>query len=216
MKKLNIRERIYNELKNEIIYGKIAPGQALLESDLAEKFECSRAPIREALQQLKSERYLNSGIKKTATVPRISLKNFEEIFDVRIVLECYALEKSSVNFKKSDLDHIIQLQQKMKKSNLDDKYITYLENNQGFHLTFAKISNNETLYEYINDLINRVNIYHPYIRAFGNMEQWIDEHEEVIKALENFDFNSASLHLKKHLEAAKIVYLKIIKRLPGM
>jgi DNA-binding GntR family transcriptional regulator len=215
MKKLTIREKIYIELKNDIIYGKVAPGQSFLESDLVERFKCSRAPIREALQQLKSERYLESGNKKSATIPRLSLKKFEEIFDVRMALECYAFENISNQFNKIHLKNIIQLQDKMEKNSLNDDYIAYVENNKNFHLAFAKILNNETLQEYINDLINRVNVYHPYINAFGNMSKWVSEHSEIIGAIRKADFHTAKSRLRNHLKASKKAYIDIIQRLPG-
>jgi DNA-binding GntR family transcriptional regulator len=213
----NIREIIYTQLKKDIASGRIGPGEKLVEANLGERFNCSRTPVRETLLQLQSEHYVTYVPNKGATVARLSTEKIDEIFSVRAVLESHAVLESESKFVDNDLRKIAALHENMQKNAAEEDYEAYAENNTLFHLYFAKITGNDTLYEIIKDLLNRLNPYEYFIAVLpGYLGYWLDGHNLVIEALSNYDFQKAARELRAHIEDARKITLSYLKKLPGM
>ena len=94
---ITIKQQVYEILRDDICNGIYAPGQQIQEVELSKKLEISRSPIREALRQLVSEglavEYPNRGV----FVKTYTAKDIEDVFDLRILLESYAIRRSGRN-----------------------------------------------------------------------------------------------------------------------
>jgi DNA-binding GntR family transcriptional regulator len=77
-------------IRELIISGDFAPGSRLRERDLSETLAVSRIPVREALQQLEAEGFIDASPRRGATVKQITLNDVNELFDVRLSLEVLA------------------------------------------------------------------------------------------------------------------------------
>ena len=88
-----IRNQVYQILKDDICEGRFAPGQWLQENELAERLCVSRSPIREALRQLASDGLVVEIPNKGVFVKEFTARDIEEIFDLRVLLEDYAISK---------------------------------------------------------------------------------------------------------------------------
>lgn len=84
-------DRAYEYLKTAILSGLFAPGERLVEERLAREAGVSRTPIRSALSRLATEGFIKPLEKRGFCIPRDSLEEMEEVFDLRAVLEGYAL-----------------------------------------------------------------------------------------------------------------------------
>lgn len=216
MKKMNVSKVIYGKLKEEIIYGALRPGDRLLESEIAKRFNVSRTPIREVLLQLQSSRFVDHVSNKGATVTKLSPRNIEEIYDVRAILESHAVTLCSKNFKKRDLYNILQLHKKIERSVRKNDYKGYIENNSKFHLIFSKISKNEILYETIADLQSRFNAVQYYLTAIpGNFDLWFEGHKKVIDNLIDDDFEAAAKAIRRHVEDARRIAHEFFRKFPA-
>ena len=92
--KATFREHIAERLRGAILSGELLPGAALVETALAEQFQVSRAPLREALRQL-IEQGLVSTVPYTGThVVQLTAVDVHEIHSMRITLECFAFEQA--------------------------------------------------------------------------------------------------------------------------
>lgn len=201
-----MREIVYDNLKEDIMSGRINPGERLFEYDLCKRFKSSRTPIREAIRQLQSEKFVRVNSNRGAIVPKLSISEIKEIFDIRAVLESYAIKEIEGKIKKNDLNNIVDIQKKLKRNGVRNDYSSYIENNLTFHLTFAKISGNETLFDIIKNLIMRFNPYTYIITAIpGNLDVWIDEHQQIINALTENNFKEASYKMERHIKNAKVL-----------
>jgi DNA-binding GntR family transcriptional regulator len=213
----NIREIIYSQLKKDIACGRIGPGEKLVEANLGERFNCSRTPVRETLLQLQSEHYVIYVPNKGATVAKLSVAKIDEIFSVRTALESHAVLEAANRFSESDLRKMTELHEIMQKNASDGNYEAYAENNTLFHLYCAKVAGNETLYEIIQDLLNRLNPYEYYIAVLpGNLSYWLSGHNEVIEALKDKDFSKAAAGIGEHIEDARNITQSYLKKLPGL
>src|SRR5512139_3429849 len=92
---LPVRERVYRDLKSAILSGGFDPGDRLTEEYLAGRMKVSRTPVREALHKLESEGLIKRRQKRGFIVSRDSQEEVEEIFEIRAILEGYALRTIS-------------------------------------------------------------------------------------------------------------------------
>src|SRR5271157_4646870 len=91
----NMREEAYRRLREAIFYGKLRPGERLVEVDICRTFDVGRTPLREALRQLQMEGFLDVTANKGAVVRKISPDEMESIYDVIALLESYAAREAT-------------------------------------------------------------------------------------------------------------------------
>ena len=87
---VSIREKVYAVIRNEILNGKIQPGERLVETRLAQKISTSRTPVREALHMLEREGLLESIPRVGYRVKQIRWDEVEEICEIRAANETLA------------------------------------------------------------------------------------------------------------------------------
>ena len=156
-KKRPLRGIIYEQLVDDILSGRINAGEKLLESDLADKFNVSRTPIREALLQLEKEGYTEHVKNVGATVKKISAQTVKEIFEVIAVLEGEATGLAvTAGISEQDMDQLRQLQVEMVRAAEERDYIAYNKLNIRFHHFFLKRCGNKTLSGIARDMRNRM------------------------------------------------------------
>ena len=88
-------QQIADVLREDIIQGKIKPGERIVEEDIAEKFHVSRGPVREALRHIGEEGFVVYESHKGSTVKTISYEEMQEKYLVRSTLEVLAIRKKS-------------------------------------------------------------------------------------------------------------------------
>jgi DNA-binding GntR family transcriptional regulator len=89
----NMVERIYQQLKDDIFEFRLLPGDRFSESEVAERVQASRTPVRQALYRLEREGYLQVYFRSGWQVRAFDFEYFEELYDVRIVLESAAVAR---------------------------------------------------------------------------------------------------------------------------
>ena len=89
----SLTERVYQNLKDEICGFRLLPGDRFSEGQLAERYDVSRTPIREALYQLKREGFVEVAFRSGWTVLPFDFARFDELYDLRIMLESAAVER---------------------------------------------------------------------------------------------------------------------------
>ena len=98
-----LRELIFNNLLEDIVHGRINPGEKLLEKELAKQFEVSRTPIREALLQLEAEGYVIHTKNVGAVIKKISSNTVQETYELIAFLEGYAMEVATDKITDEDV-----------------------------------------------------------------------------------------------------------------
>ncbi len=85
---------VEQQLRRDILFGTFAPGERLLASDLTRRYAVSLTPLREALQRLATDGLLTMTPQRGVKVTPLSLRNAQEIYELRCILEPLALRKS--------------------------------------------------------------------------------------------------------------------------
>lgn len=89
----NLVEQIYAQLKDDIFEFRLIPGDRFSETEVAERMQVSRTPVRQALHRLEREGYLIVLFRSGWQVRAFDFTHFEELYDVRIVLELEAVRR---------------------------------------------------------------------------------------------------------------------------
>lgn len=87
---VSIRQKVYSVIRNEILNGRILPGERLVETRLAEQIKTSRTPVREALHMMEMEGLLEAIPRVGYRVKQIEWDEVEEICEIRAVNETLA------------------------------------------------------------------------------------------------------------------------------
>ena len=83
---VNLAEQVYQELRKEIIEGKIEKGRQLTELSLSKAMGVSRTPVREAMKQLEAEGLIELRPNRGAVVLGIETRDFRDIYEIRSLL----------------------------------------------------------------------------------------------------------------------------------
>ena len=204
----SLREKIYEKVRDDITYGKYAPGERVVEERLVEEFKASRSPIREALRQLESEGLITFERNKGITIARLSIKQVDEIYTLFWLLESYATHLTAVRFSKKDMPYLRGLQENLRAAAKNIHLKNWLHNNTSFHNYLSKHCGNNNLIQVLSNLKRRVYRYH-YITLTipGHFEAYLGQHEGILRGCEKNDGKMAEKYMKLHLQTIKDVLI---------
>ncbi len=157
-----ISSKIQELIAEQIISGEIAPGTRLDERALAERFEVSRTPIREALRQLAARGLTQVLPMRGAVVIQISVKELTELLHTNCELEalCARLSAESMTaMEKTELEFVHQRAKDFVAAGDTDGY---LEANRDFHRLILEGSHNATLSRLVGEIRDRLSPYRQY------------------------------------------------------
>ncbi len=101
-----LSEQAYNQIKDAICQGSVAPGDILSENQIAQQLGMSRTPVREALRALASEGFVEIRNGIGAYVKPLSSKDMEDLYEVRCLLEMQAIKTSIYRISNDEIDDL--------------------------------------------------------------------------------------------------------------
>ena len=208
----SLREKIYKKIRDDITFGKVLPGERLIEEQLSEKFKISRTPVREALRQLESEGLITFERNRGITIAKLSIKQVKEIYAVRCLLECYATRLTAERITEKDLSDLRDLQAALTLATKKLDLRKWIHNNMLFHDLLCERSGNQNLIQVLNTLKRRIYRYqHISVSIPGSLVAYLEHHEGVLKGCESKDGAMAEKYMKLHLETVQNILVDHLK-----
>lgn len=216
--KANLSEIVVSYVKNKILTGELKSGDRLVETDMSEELQISRAPIREALRELHMRGILSFSPKKGSQILEMSYEDISEIFSIRIPLEMQVL---TIIFEKSllqeeDIDYLEALNNEMIKPDqdhtLEDKRKNFISNanDLAFHEFFWKKSGSFRRAQILEDQFFQLLIaMNRDISTFGTTMEKYYEHKRIIDACRTGALDQVLASFQAHMDS----YLKAIEKL---
>jgi DNA-binding GntR family transcriptional regulator len=202
---------VYENLKKRIINHQLKPGEPLNESVLTKELGISKTPIREALQQLEKEGFIENIPGKGSFVSRISIQDIREIFEIREILECEVVKRAAM---KSDPDKIGGIRKKFEtESNGDKNSRDQFKAGDRIHTFIFESFGNKRLLEYYKRLqehIIRMRLYFFNQLHQERSGQSFKEHLEIMDALIAQDPPRAEKAMRDHLRNSTEYLKKVI------
>jgi len=218
--KMQLVDKIYQKIRDDVTHGKLSPGERLLESKLVGEFKCSRSPVREALRRLQSEGLLIFEPNKGSTICKLSSQDIGEIYSIISYLEGYAarlsVERFDRNNLRNNLSYLRELQKKLKKAAEADDPVQWLENNTLFHNFFSQHAGNAILCQMLENLRRRVYQYrYITIRIRNHFEKYLNHHQRILEAYEAFDGKMIEKVMRLHTETVRDVLIDYLNKFPS-
>lgn len=198
-----IREQVYRILRDEICRGEYTPGTRLQEVELAEALHVSRSPVREALRQLVSDGLLIEVPNKGVYVKEFTVKDIEEIFDLRVMLESYGIFHSAGNMTSARRERLLEILADLESSFANGDLETYTAVDEKLHGQIVRLANNSL----VNDVYERVRSMNQQFRVLSLMSEKrftesLEEHRSIIHSLAIGDLSTADSVNRHHLKLA--------------
>ena len=201
---LSLKDKVYQNIKFQIIRGFLKPGTRLLEEELSKAMNISRAPIREAFNRLEKDGFVTVIPRKGAAVSNITTQMIEDIFEIREALELLAVKNSIGKISVEKLEKVgNDFKKFINKSTNTENRIRYLALDKKFHDLLSQNCGNKKLIELLANLQEQIhwlrNISLKRITFAGSVK----EHLAIIEALKKNDEKLIIKALLQHLERAR-------------
>jgi len=202
--KVNISDRVYQKLKDDIFDFLLLPGERFSETEIANRMQASRTPVREALHRLEREGFVLPNFRSRWQVRPFDIRYYEELYDLRVVLECESLNRLCEQAALADAlagllatwccDERERVHDGMKVAEMDE----------AFHFELVKLAGNHQMAAMHRDVCERLRI----IRRLDFTKQYrievtYTEHSEFLHQLVQKQLEQAKISLRKHIEASR-------------
>lgn len=203
MGKGSLADKAYENTKEKIIYGNLSPGDIVTVGDLAFEYQMSKTPVRDALNKLKNEGLLKLLPYKGYIVSQIDLKDMEELFILRILLEGAAAELAALNANQEFIERLFALAA-YDFSNVENSEVVFMKVNFDFHVTVAEASGNKRLKNLISNMMSQMlRLLYLDLKSENPQSMNID-HMEIANAIKNRDASLAKKLAVSHIEKSKL------------
>lgn len=199
-----LREIVYEELKMQILTGKITPGTRMMEVDLAEQMGVSRTPIREAIRKLEKEGLVTIEPRKGAYASQISVKDMVDILEVRQDMEGLAAYLASYRMTPDQMDALEKIAEAYNTAVEEGNMAEMISNDAAFHNLIVESCNNSILLMMINQLQELVlRFRYIYYDNFKRAEKMPEEHMAIMDAIREGRAAEARAAADVHIERLK-------------
>ena len=219
--KLTLSERIYDQIRRDIITNQLKPGEKINIRELCERYDASETPIRLALNRLASENIIDNFPRQGMRVKNMDVDLCEETFDARMMLECYYLSnvvmtlnvnETMRNAFRQNVEHNLQAVELLDEGSSLDDYLTNYRYDIEFHELLIKATGNKLLldlYRFLNPFLYVNYVYSKQSKA--RLLTGILEHKAILQALLDGDAEKAKQALVHHLTNSKQVITSLLK-----
>ncbi|MFF0109361.1 GntR family transcriptional regulator [Streptomyces hirsutus] len=188
------------QLRQAILRGDMAPAQRLVENELAERFEVTRASIRAALIDLEAQGLVERIRNRGSRVRVVTVEEAVAITECRMVLEGLCAAKTAATADDAQLDRLTELGTAMTRAVADGEPLTYSQLNQELHTRIQEFSGQRTAVALL-DRLNGQLVRHRFQLALrpGRSQHSLVEHLAMIEAIRARDPEAAEAAVRAHL-----------------
>jgi DNA-binding GntR family transcriptional regulator len=200
-------EQVAERLRARIMAHTLTPGSWLDEQALAAEYGISRTPLREAIKVLAAEGLVTMKLRRGAYVTEVSERDLAEVFHLLSLLECDAVAVVAEQATEAQLADLAVLHEQLERAirNAD----AFFAANERFHTRLLEIADNRWRNQMVADLrqVMKLNRHHSLLKE-GRLEASLQEHREIMAALQSRDAKKAQklmrLHMAQGQEAAAL------------
>ena len=198
---LPLRDIVFSTLRKAILKGELAPGERLMEKQLAEKMGVSRTPIREAIRKLELEGLVIMIPRKGAEVAKITEQDIKNVLEVRAALESLAVKLACQKMTDEDMQVLLSINDAFTEAARIMDVETVIKKDVEFHDVIYHSTNNEKLVQMINNLREQIYRFRvEYIRQMSDFKTLVEEHEEIVKTIMEKNGVEAQEIAARHIE----------------
>lgn len=211
-----LRDQIYPVVRGLILTGAIKPGEVIDEKAIAAQLHVSRTPVREAVKRLSDEHLVDVAAQSATRAARIDRREIEESFLIRRALEMESAAQAASRMTQEHADRLHDILTRHARAIERRHYVEAIAQDDAFHRAITAISDLPRLWGTIE--ISKAQLdrcRHLMLPRAGQAEATLEQHREIIRALNSRDPAKASAAMKAHLDAAYRSTLAVLEG-PGL
>ena len=187
-----VHERVYQNLREQILFGELVPGQAVTIQGLADALDVGMTPVREAIRRLISDGALVFQGNRRVSVPVLSKADADQIKNLRKTIECELVRRACPSLLQADITRREQIDIALDEAIEAGDIGTYLKSNYAFHAQLYAAANADIMAEIVDRLWLR---FGPSLRVvcgrFGT-QNLPDRHKDILASLRQGDADAAA------------------------
>ena len=205
-----LRQRTYEAILEMIVDGTLEAGQHLVEGELATMLGVSRQPVREALQSLAKDGWVDLRPALGAFVHQPSLEEAAELLVVRRLLESESARLAAEHATPADVGVLQELCRVGFAAAEAESVFELVEANAALHRTIAECSRNRVLVEMVSQIDRRVRWLHGQVATSRGVKAW-QEHASVVDAIAHGDATLAAELMRAHIDRARANFMATVE-----
>jgi DNA-binding GntR family transcriptional regulator len=204
---MTLAERLRLQIADEIVGGALAPGIALDETALAQRFEVSRTPVREAIRLLAASGLVEARPHRSAVVARPDRSQLIAMFEALCELEMICAGLAAERMTREEQTRLKQLHAALRKTVRDGEPLAYYRLNTDFHSAIYAGSHNAYIEKITTETRARIA---PFSRAqfttLGRLEKSYTEHDAIVRAILAGNRAEATSAMRIHIQTVHASY----------
>jgi DNA-binding GntR family transcriptional regulator len=200
-----LRQAVCDAIADLIITRVLQPGEHIVETELAAQLGVSRQPVREALQRLHTEGWVDLRPSQGAFVHIPTEKEADQLMAVRALLESESALLAAERCTPQDVERLWELQHAGEKALAAEDTEGLVTANTELHAYLLRMAGNEVLTEHIAMVDRRMRWYYVPIALVRGRKAW-DEHASIITAIAAHDAKRAGKLMRRHTETTRTMY----------
>ncbi len=212
---LPLRDVVFNTLRDEILYGKLKPGERLMEISISERLGVSRTPVREAIRRLEQEGLVDMFPRRGAQVSGVTEKSLADVLEARKTLETFTVNASCSRITKEQLQRLRQANEVFEKATISKDAAKIAEADESFHHIIIEAAGNERIAETLNNLKEQLFRFRfEYLKDVKEYSHLVEDHKMLIDAIEAGKSDLAVEIIKLHIDQQTMTIYGKLSRLP--
>lgn len=205
-----LAEQVYARLKDDIFEFRLLPGDRFTETEMAERYQVSRTPLRDALYRLQREGYLDVSFRRGWQVRTLDFRYFDDLYDLRIILETAALERiCQSEIQPAQIGELKRIWMVGKSEREQDgRQIALLD--EHFHSSIVAAAGNAEMSRVHAELTEKLRIIRRLDFTRGDrIDATYQEHAKIVQFLLRRKFIESAMLLRSHVHQSKLEVRKI-------
>ncbi|KPW35398.1 Transcriptional regulator GntR [Pseudomonas coronafaciens pv. atropurpurea] len=205
-----LAEDVYRRLKQEIFDFYLLPYDRFTETQLADRYQVSRTPVRDALYRLQREGYLDVEFRRGWSVRPLDFDQIDQLYDLRIVLECAAIERICASADVHPELTTLREHWLIDRDSWQADMQVVADLDEQFHTQLVAASGNLEMARIHQEVTERIRIVRrlDFFKS-ARIEHTYLEHAAILNALQARKRDEALLLLRSHVEISKLEVRKL-------
>lgn len=207
MAKVYLRDVAYTRIKEALLKGDLSG--SVSENELVGILDMSRTPIREALQRLKNENFIEIYPNRGIFIKEVTIKETNDLMDLRLAIEVFSITRIEDLFTDADLEFLEKNVEDQKVARSEGDVYRFLKLDQEYHKRFLEIFGNDHFIKVLDDISDRLYLHGLKISKKRGIDNWqsINDHTKINKYLRERDFDKVKTLMEEHIIRGKENYL---------
>jgi DNA-binding GntR family transcriptional regulator len=150
---------LVDELRHDIMTGKLRPGQRIDQDEWAERMGASRTPVRSALERLEAEGFVRLAGRRGASIIDVTMTHVEDVLSTRLVLDAVLGRVAATHLNRKDLDYLHSLVVQIEAIELPDGHAEMVDPAQRFHARLYQAAGAPMMVRLVMQSVHHTNVF---------------------------------------------------------